>query len=111
MTKNSEDNNLPAVVTTAPHNKENFKGYTLKELRFHRTLVDVKRMYVKEKLVGELDDLRSMKFMPSLGAKDSVFWKVALRASRLFSYADYLTLGVSLFKTGKKIFSLFRRRK
>lgn len=111
---------LPAVIeksTRAPHLSGNFRGYTLNDLRFQRTLTEVRREYVKERLMGEVANIRTLRFLDSKKGKGGRGWlnpsvfAIAGKAFKLFSYADYITLGITLFQTGRKAFSLFRRKK
>lgn len=111
---------LPAVIekpTVAPHLRDNFCGYTLRELRFQRTLTDVRREYVKEKLMGEIANVRTLRFLESKKGNGSAGWlnpsvlALAGKAFKIFSYADYISLGITLFQSGRKVFSLFRRKK
>lgn len=116
----TDPNKLPAVIdkpTGAPHLSGNFRGYTLNELRFQRTLIDVRRAYVKERLLGEFANIRSLRFLDTKKGKGGRGWlnpsvfAIAGKAFKLFSYVDYISLGITLFQSGRKVFSLFRRKK
>lgn len=112
---------LPAVIVkpaVAPHKSEEFTGYTLKELRFQRTMTEVRRDYVKEKLIGEFDNIRTFRFLEtrkqrqgSGGWLNPSVMALAGKVFKLFSYADYISLGLSLFQGSRKMFSMFRRKK
>lgn len=111
---------LPAVIektARAPHLCENFRGYTLNELRFQRTLTEVRREYIKEKLMGEIANICTLRFLDTKKGKGGRGWlnpsvfAIAGKAFKLFSYADYISLGITLFQSGRKVFSLFRRKK
>lgn len=100
---------------TPPHNMptEEFKGYTLDELRYQRALVLLKREFLKEKAMEEVKEVR--KRIPVINGKsplDSMSPTGILgRVVRGLNYADYLMLGFSVFNAGRKVISMFRKKK
>lgn len=92
-----------------PHRRENFRGYTIGELRQQRLLTQVRMELLKEKLVNDTMALKSTSLLPQ-GKKSSSLISLAGAGLKLFSYADLFGLGFALFRSGKRIFSLFRRK-
>lgn len=92
---------------------EEFKGYTLNELRYQQALLLVKREFLKEKALKQTRQLRND--LPIVNGKSplSSISPTGLvgKVIRGLSFADYLMLGFSVFTTGKKMFSLFKRKK
>lgn len=108
MTQNNKK--LPAVKES-PEEQE-FKGYTLEELRYQRALLALRKEFSKVQLMQSLEALRpnakgkknsSSKF----GLVKSIGSKVFLNLNTL----DYIMLGMSAFGTARKIFSFFKRKK
>lgn len=109
MSKKKSENKQTAL--TAPHKKENFRGYTISELRHQRILTQVRMEFIKEKLVNDARTLTSMKFMTGDGnSKVSNMMMLASRGLRLFSYADLIALGVALFRGGRRVYSIFKHK-
>lgn len=92
---------------------EDFKGYTLDELKYQRAMLLVKREFLKEKALKETKEVKSR--IPMLNGKSPLAsmspGSIAGRVMRGLNYADYLMLGFSLFNLGKKMTHLFRRKK
>lgn len=90
-----------------------FKGYTIEEIRFKRALVAMEADFCKTKMARSWDNIQQANpFMP--GNKASMTGKagaIALKMINGLNYLDYALLGLSLFKGGKKLFSLFRGKK
>ena len=97
----------------SPAEEENFKGYTLDELRYQRALIMLKREFLKEKAVQQTQSLR--KRIPVINGKSPLSGmspqSMVGRVIRGLNYADYIMLGISAFTAGKKIFSLFKKKK
>ena len=98
---------------TANVAEEEFKGYTLDELRYQRALLLLKREYLKEKALKETKAVKER--IPVLNGKSPLNALTPRgmvgRVMRGLNYADYLMLGFSVFTAGKKVFSLFKRKK
>ena len=92
---------------------DEFKGYTLAELRYQRALVLLKREFLKEKAMEETKAVK--KRIPMLNGKSPLDSMnptgIVGKVVRGLNYADYLMLGFSIFNAGKKVFSLFRKKK
>ena len=92
---------------------EEFKGYTLDELKYQRALVLLKREFLKEKAFEDINQVKNR--IPILNGKspmDSVSpGGIVGKLVRGLSYADYLILGFSVFNAGKKVLSLFSRKR
>ena len=90
-----------------------FRGYSLEELRYQRALLLLKREFLKEKAMNTIDDAK--KRVPVLNGKSPLSnispSGIMGRVVKGLNYADYLMLGFAVFNAGKKVFSLFRKRK
>lgn len=93
--------------------EEDFKGYTLDELRYQRALLLLKKEFLKEKALKETKVIKD--HIPVLNGKSPLNSispsGLVGRVMKGLNYADYLMLGFALFNSGKKIFSLFRKKK
>lgn len=90
-----------------------FKGYTLEELKYQRALLLLKREFLKEKALKESKAIKNR--IPMLNGKSPLNsltpQGIVGRVARGLNYADYLMLGFSVFNAGKRIFSLFKKKK
>lgn len=90
-----------------------FKGYTIEEIRFKRALVAMEADFCKTKIFRSWNNIQaSNPLMP--GNKTSIGGKAGAVALKLVSglnYLDYVLLGLSVFKGTKKIFSFFRGKR
>ena len=89
-----------------------FAGYTMDELKHQRALTLVKREFLKQKAMNDIDALKSR--LPFNGqspignlSTKGIFGKLI----KGLSYMDYIMLGFSMFTAGRKIVSLFHRKK
>lgn len=96
-----------------PEDNNKFNGYTLEDLRYQRALIALKKEFSKAKTINSVTKLK--KKNPLTDNKTlSLPGKIGGMATRLLTglnYVDYAMLGFSLFKSGKKIYSFFRRKK
>lgn len=90
-----------------------FKGYTIEEIRFQRALVAMEVEFSKTKLLKSWNNLQ--KFNPlAPGGSSSITGKAGSLALKLvngLSYMDYIMLGWSVFSGARKVFSFFKRKK
>lgn len=95
----------------APEN--NFKGYTIEEIRFHRALVAMEADFCKTKILKTVHNLQRIN--PLVSGPNSSFTgkagSIALKLVNGLNYMDYIMLGWSLFNGGRKVFSFFKGRK
>lgn len=107
-----EKETAAAGASAAPV-EEDFKGYTLEELRYQRALLLLKREFLKEKAVKETKAVKAR--IPMLNGKSPLASMspqgILGRVAKGLNYADYLMLGFSIFSAGRKMFSLFRKKK
>ena len=102
---------------TALTNQENeeFRGYTMEELRYQRALIALRKEFSKTKMQKTWNNFRT-------GGRDESRQASALNiaggiAAKILSgmnVVDYALMGVSLFGTGKKIYkkiASLRRKK
>lgn len=95
--------------------KEAFKGYSLNQLRYQRAVVALQREFAKEKIRKGTDNLKNRTVFgkkADKGAKGTGagISKIANAILNRLGYLDYAVIGLSLFKTGKKIAGLVKRK-
>ncbi|MCH5213784.1 MAG: hypothetical protein J1E97_01225 [Muribaculaceae bacterium] len=94
----------------AQHPQKEFQGYSLDELRYQRALLLLKREILREQVSKDTKRLRNS--VPLLGGKSSISASgIVGRVAKGLNFADYLMLGFSLFNVGRKLVSLFSRKK
>lgn len=92
----------------APEEKK-FKGYTMSELRRQRQLADVRRQFLKEKLINDVYNLKSASlFSGKKEGKNN--WSILGKVFQVLSYADYLAVGLTVFNSSRKLIGLFRKK-
>lgn len=99
-----------AKEIVAPDNE--FKGYTIEEIRFQRALVAMEADFCKMKISKSANGL--LKYNPLNGGGGSMTGKagsIALKLINGLNYMDYVLLGWSLFSGAKKVFSFFKGKK
>ncbi|MCH5235036.1 MAG: hypothetical protein J1E16_07050 [Muribaculaceae bacterium] len=92
--------------------KNEFKGYTIEEIRFQRALLAMEADFSKTKLIKSWNNLQ--KFNPLSPSSTSIPGKagsIALKLVNGLSYMDYVMLGWSLFSGARKVFSFFKKGK
>lgn len=92
-----------------PHRRDNFRGYTIGELRQQRLLTQVRMEFLKEKLLNDTASLKKVSLLPE-GSKGAGLISLAGTGLRLMSYADLFGLGFALFRSGRKLVSYFRKK-
>lgn len=98
------------VVAATPE----FKGYTLEELKYQRALLALQKEFAKSKVIHNLSKVQNHKFLGNSNTKTYGLGKFGGIASKILSglsYVDYAMLGMSLFTSGRKVYSFFRRKK
>lgn len=90
-----------------------FKGYTIEEIRFKRALVAMEADFCKTKIAKSWNNIiQANPLMP--GNKASLPGKagaIALKMVNGLNYLDYFLIGMSVFKGSKKVLSLFRGKR
>lgn len=89
-----------------------FAGYTLEELKHQRALALVKKEFLKQKAMNDIDSFKSK--LPFNG--NSPFGNISPKGIlgkvvKGLNYADYFMIGLSVFSAGRKVMSLFRKRR
>lgn len=105
----AQNNNSTRFV--APHHKENFRGYSIQELRNQRIITGLRRDFLREKLMAEITSIRKPTSSDEDGGKKSKWMAIAGNVMKMMSYADFIAVGMALFRSGRKVASIFRRRK
>ena len=93
---------------------EEFKGYTIEEIRYQRALVALQADFCKNKALKCLSNLQKTNPLSPTSAASSLPGKagaVALKLLNGLNYVDYAVLGFSLFSSLKKVYSFFRKKK
>lgn len=106
----SNKNNVPAPGSE----EKKFTGYTLADLRYQRALIALKKEFSKSKTLSSASKVKKRNPFTGDGKSFSLPGRVGGIASRLIgglNYVDYAMLGFSLFNSGRKIFSFFRRHR
>lgn len=111
-----ENAKLPVTVYTNESHPahEDFKGYSMEELRYQRAMVALKKEFCKNKVTSGLNSLRHPGGKNTGTGAMSNVRKVANIAGKLFSnmnVIDCALVGMSLFGSGRKIYKLFGRKK
>lgn len=107
------DNLLPQQELDTPK----FAGYSIDELKYRKALVLLQREFVAAKAgetLRKFTDRNSPMYRGHDKKRGSTFMNTANIVSKVFrglDILDYAMLGISVFSTGKKIMSLFRRKK
>lgn len=87
-----------------------FKGYTIEEIRFQRALVAMEADFCKVKIYKSWENIvNANPFMP--GNKSSLTSRAGNLAIKMFNglnYLDYILIGLSVFKSSKKVLSFFK---
>ncbi|MDE7181046.1 MAG: hypothetical protein K2N88_07625 [Muribaculaceae bacterium] len=99
------------VVKAEPQHEE-FKGYTMAEIKYQRAMLALKKEYCKDKMMQSMAQFRPKKKEPS--KKSSAFAIATSMASKLLgnlNTLDYIMMGISLFGTAKKGYKLIRGKK
>ena len=92
--------------------EQDFKGYTLNELRYQRAILLVKREFLKEKAFKEAHRIKQR--LPFVGG-ESAFSHITPKGvvGKLISglnVFDYLMLGFQALRIGKKVTGLFKKK-
>lgn len=94
------------------HLEDDFKGYTMEELRYQRALLALKKEYVKEKALHSTMEIKEQ--IPILNGNSPAFslksHGLAGKILRGLDFADYIVLGMQGIKIGKKIGSFFKKK-
>lgn len=110
-----EENNKNIPVKSEDIKIEDFKGYTLEELKYQRALIALRKEFCKAQVLQTIDSLRPKRKDNSDSSMfGSKFGLIRTIGSKLFSNLntlDYIMLGMSAFGTAKKAYSLFRHKK
>lgn len=106
-------NNVPATLSNSEEPK--FRGYTLDDLRYRRALVSIQKEYAKAKTFTSLHKVAKYSpFSRDYDSKGARFGRIGALTGKLLNglnYIDYVMLGYTVFNSGRKIFSFFRKKK
>ena len=93
---------------------QEFKGYTMEELRYQRAMMALRKEFCKAKVMESLHRVHPGKSGGLSSKVPSKFATATRIASKLFSNLntlDYVLMGISLFGTAKKGYRLIRGKK
>lgn len=105
----SQEKKAKDIVT--PEN--NFKGYTIEEIRFQRALVAMEMEFCKNKILKSVNNLQKINPL-SIASGSSIPGKagsIAMKLIKGLNYMDYIMLGWSVFNGGRKVYSFFKGKK
>ncbi|MCM1152845.1 MAG: hypothetical protein NC328_04230 [Muribaculum sp.] len=92
-----------------------FKGYSINELHYRRALVAMQKEIARDKVLTNVLKLqRHSPFSKDFGKDRGKFGKATMVVEKItngLNYFDYAMLGYTLFNSGRKIWSFFRRTK
>lgn len=96
-----------------PEDATEFEGLTLDEIRHLKALVAVRKEFAKARIFEQATAIKSRNPFAADGKMKAAarIGSLPLKLVKGLNYTDYILLGVSVFGTAKKIFSLFRKRK
>lgn len=98
-------------VPSVPEEDE-FKGYTMEELRYQRALLLVKREFLRDKALKETKKIKEQ--IPVINGQSSMSGLttkgVVSKIVKGLDFADYLMLGFQALRIGKKVGTLFKRK-
>ncbi len=100
-------------ILTQVEDPVEFEGYTLDEIRHRRALIAVKKEFAKARIIEETELLKERNpFAPDGSLKAaSRLGALPMKIVKGLNYTDYIMLGISVFGTARKFFSMFRRKK
>ena len=100
-----------ANVIMTPDNE--FKGYTIEEIRFHRALVAMEADFCKTKILKSWNNLQKINpLSPTSNASlPGKAGSIALKLVNGLNYVDYIMMGWSAFNGMRKILSFFKGKK
>lgn len=95
------------------HTESEFAGYTMEELRYQRAMLALKKEFLKERAMEEVDAIKNQLPLVNgqMGPKLSMAKGIAGKLMKGLDMADYLMLGFQGFRIMRKVGTLFRRRK
>lgn len=109
-----KDTHLPAAIPVETPEKP-FGGYTLEDLKYQRAMMALRKEFAKSKLLQSLDAMRPNAkpkgHESNFGSKFALARTLGGKLFGSLNTLDYVMLGMSLFGTAKKAYSLFRRKK
>lgn len=88
--------------------EKKFKGYTMDELRYQRAMIALQKEFAKQRISHRV---RNLKHYSIFSKNSSKVGNVATKLLSGVSYIDYALIGYSLFNSGRKIFSIFSKKK
>lgn len=102
------------VPGSAP--EENFKGFSMDELRYQRALIALRKEFCKSKVLNSVNNLRnpvSNRNNVSSGwiGKASSVVNVAGKLLSRMNILDYAMVGATLFGQGRKVYKLIKGKK
>lgn len=110
----------PATSTgfteTSPNTPESsFSGYTLADIRYNRALVALQKQFCHEKIIVGMHKIQAVNPFGRDGSSSrnavSRFSPIAGKLLAGLNYVDYALIGFSVFKTLRKGFMFFSRKK
>lgn len=105
-------NTQKTKATVAPHHDENFEGYTIDELRYQIVYATLQKEFAKDRLLNKYRKAYAQ--LPFIGKASAGGEGRSGLVGKILSglnYTDYILVGASAFRTVKKVFSFFKKKK
>lgn len=92
---------------------DQFKGYTLKDLKYQRAITKLRKQYAKEQVQLHLNNLKPSKIISDVTQAGSSFGlsQAVAIATGSKNPMNYVSLGMALFRGVKKIAGFFIKKK
>lgn len=106
--KEKKSKNIPVKIED--ESPEVFEGYSLDELKYQKALLLLKKEFAKEQFLKDVNKVKSQLPGGDNSRHATVFNSGLFgKLAKSLNYMDYIVIGFSLFSTGRKLLSLFRR--
>lgn len=90
---------------------DDFKGYSLKDLKYQRAITALRKQYAKEQVQQHLNNLKPENLISKVSGPSSGIAQISTQVLSGMSFMDYVNFGMTAFRTGKKIVGFFKKKK
>lgn len=92
-----------------------FKGYTMEELKYQRTMMALRKEFCKAKVIESVHGLKSRGYgrrqKGGYKSKMAIVGQVASKVFGNLNKLDYILMGISIIGTARKGYKLIRGKK
>lgn len=108
--RNMENKQIATHIVGEEHKP---KGYSIDELRYQLALTTLKKEFCKEKLINKFNSTVAASPLSGKNASGGGGFPYSLvgKLMKGLSYADYVMMGFSVFKTARSVFSFFKGKR